>query len=207
MTGVDWPAGFDRTPSGERKSYPHGFRVSQRRAFENILTELQRLGAEQVKIESGAEHQKRNPNLPYADATAEDDPAVVVYFTKANEDYAVPCDRWDNVRDNAQAIAKYLNAKRALDRYGVETIESEFSTQALPPGDEEATPMGSGQPTRKAPHEVLHVAPDADADVVKAAARSLKKQHHPDQGGDVEQFKRVVNAEKELLGNTGGDRR
>lgn len=206
MTAVGWPDGFDRTPPENREAYPHGFRVSQRRAFENILAELQRLGAEQVKIESGAEHQKRNPNLPYADATAEDDPAVIVYFTKDTEDYAVPCDRWNNVRDNAQAIAKYLNAKRALNRYGVETIESEFSTQALPPGDEDATPMGSGQPTQKAPHEVLSVAPDADTEVVKAAARSLKKQHHPDQGGDVEQFKRVVTAEQELLDSKGGGR-
>lgn len=51
----------------------------------------------------------------------------------------------------------------------------------------------------KPPHEVLGVAEDAPEGVVKAAARELKKQHHPDRGGDEQAFKRVVTAEQDLL--------
>jgi hypothetical protein len=63
------------------------------------------------------------------------DPGVVAYYDKGDQGYAVPCDRWTSVRDNAQAIAKYLNAKRALERYGVETVANttEMTTQVYHP--------------------------------------------------------------------------
>ena len=194
MPEVVWPDGFERTAPGEREPYPHGFQVGRVRAFENILEQLELLGAEKVMIDSGAVHQSENPNLPYEDTTP-DDPSVVVYFMKDGDDYAVPCDRWDNLRDNAQSIAKYLDAKRALDRYGVKTIRSELTTQQLPgPNDAGTDAIGD-----EAPHKVLGVDPDASDEQIKAAARALKKQHHPDKGGDYDDFKRVVQAEDIML--------
>lgn len=130
MTGYDWPRGFDRTHPNQREPYPHGFRVSTREAFENIITQLDRLGAEDYAIATDADHQTRNPNLPYADADPED-PSVVVRYSYEGSRYAIPCDRWDNLRDNAQAIAKYIDAKRALNRYGVETRTTEWETQII----------------------------------------------------------------------------
>ncbi|MFD1686035.1 hypothetical protein [Halobellus litoreus] len=118
MSGSDsleWPEKFDRTPSGERRPYPHNFRVDREDAMDKIHDELRKMGVENARVETGGAS----------------DPGVVVYFTRDGQDFAVPCDRWDNRRDNAQAIAKYLDAKRALDRYGVTTVESEFSTAAL----------------------------------------------------------------------------
>ena len=194
MPELDWPAEFDRTPAEERKPYPHGFRVSRSVAFDNILSELRKMDARNVQLDTGAEHQKRNPNKPYANSDF-DDPGVVVRFERDGQQFAIPCDRWDNARDNAQAIARYLDAKRALERYGVSTVESEYSTHALPPGDEDREAVVARQP----PHEVLGVAPDAPDTVVRGAARSLKADSHPDNGGDVEQFKRVSKAEEEML--------
>lgn len=199
MSDVEWPPGFDRTPPAEREPYPNTFRVDLQRAFEEILDELRKLGVDEIKISSGTDHQRENPNVPYAGApTKVDDPAVVVYFEKAGEEYAVPCDRWDNVRDNAQAIAKYLEAKRPLeeDRYGVETIESEFSTSKLPSGDETG---GSPLASEEDPYEVLGVHPTADDEKVKEVAKIRKKAEHPDNGGDREEFKRVVAAEEAIL--------
>ncbi len=129
---IDWPRGFDRTPPNEREPYPHNFRVTRREAIENILEELRKMDARNVNILTDAEHQDRDSNIPYADSSYQD-PGVVVYFDRDGANYAVPCDRWDSLRDNAQAIAKYLNAKRALDRYGVETVENEFTTQIYEP--------------------------------------------------------------------------
>lgn len=112
---LDWPDRFDRTPSNEREPYPYNFRVSKKKALENIKEELQKMDVTNTSVETGVKS----------------DPGVVVYFERDGEEFSVPCDQWDNTRDNAQAIAKYLNAKRALDRYGVTTVESEFSTASL----------------------------------------------------------------------------
>ncbi|WP_139835036.1 hypothetical protein [Halorubrum ezzemoulense] len=127
---LDWPENFPRTPSSEREPYPHNFRVDTQDAFRNILQELGRMDATDLRIDSAAQHLSSNPNLPYKQSNP-GDPGVVAYFRQEGRKFAVPCDRWISLRDNAQAIAKYLNAKRALDRYGVETVEdqTEMMTQ------------------------------------------------------------------------------
>lgn len=82
----------------------------------------------------------------------------------------------------------------------VATGASEFANARLPPGDDARDRVVARPPAdEKAPHEILNVAPDADPEVVKAAARSLKKKHHPDAGGDEQRFKAIVSAESELL--------
>jgi len=130
---LDWPDGFDRTAPEDRRPYPHNFRVETREAFTNILQELNKRDVENIRIKSSANHLSDRPNLPYASASP-DDPGVVAYFEQSNQKYAVPCDQWDNLRDNAQAIAKYLSAKRALKRYNVETVENnEMVTQIYDP--------------------------------------------------------------------------
>ena len=148
------------------------------------------MDAVNIEVETAAPHTAKKPHRPYADRDP-DDPGVVVYFEREGQGFAVPCDRWSNLRDNAQAIAKYLNAKRALERYGVSTVAGEMSTQALPSGTEDESSAE--------PHEVLGVAPDAPDGVVKAAARELKKENHPDNDGDRDTFQRIVKAEEALL--------
>jgi hypothetical protein len=126
--GVPWPSGFQRTPAAAREPYPHNFRVATQQAFRNIVEELERRGVDRFEVGSAAQHLPDEPAVPRAGADP-DDPGVVAYFWQHGRQHVVPCDRWDNLRDNAQAIAKYLNAKRALDRYGVETARDEMSTQ------------------------------------------------------------------------------
>lgn len=191
---VDWPAGFPRTPSEERRAYPHGFQVSMQKAFRNIATQIQRMDVDEWRVDSGTDHRSDRPNRPYADAPNKpDDPGVVARWSVDGEQFAAACDAWDSIRDNAQATALYLDAKRALDRYGVATAESEFATARLPSADDV---VASGPP----PYEVLGVSPDAPEGVVRAAARELKKQRHPDSGGDREAFQAVLDAEEAMLG-------
>lgn len=198
MTDLDWPAEFDRTPPEDRKPYPHGFRVSRSEAFESILSELRTMGAKNVQLDTGAEHQKQNPNKPYANASF-DDPGVVVRFEHEGTQYAMPCDTWSNPRDNARAIARTLDAKRALTRYGVETIESEFRRHELPPGDgsmDEAVVAGPGD----APHEILGVSLNASDTEIKAAYREKVKETHPDKSnGNRREYIRVQEAKEVLL--------
>lgn len=49
------------------------------------------------------------------------------------------------------------------------------------------------------PYSVLGLAADADTAVVKAAYRTLAKKHHPDQGGDLDDFKRVEAAYNAII--------
>lgn len=192
MSDIEWPAEIDRTPEGERETYPHGFGVSRREAIEHVMEQLRKMDATDVQIDTAADHQSRNPNLPYSEAQA-DDPGIVVRYKLEGTPHIVAMDKWESLRDNARALGLTLEAKRALTRYGVESIESEFSTHRLPPGDEDA--IATGPPA----HEILEVDPDASEEVVKAAAREKKREHHPDAGGDEEQFKRVVEAERAML--------
>lgn len=193
MSTLDWPTEYDRTLPEERESYPHGFEVTRSEAFDSILAELRKMDATNVQLDTGAEHQKSNPNNPYANASF-DDPGVVVRYELDGRQYAIPMDRWNNPRDNARAIALTLKSKRVLTRYGVETIESEFARHELPPAEETVS-----DETGRLPHEVLGVDPDAPAAVVRGTARSLKATHHPDRGGDRELFKRIVAAEEAIL--------
>ncbi|WP_323192427.1 J domain-containing protein [Halostella sp. PRR32] len=203
MRKLDWPDGFDRTDPSDREPYPHGFRVTRSEAFDNILEELRRMDTRNVQLDTGAEHQQRNPNKPYANSGF-DDPGVVVRFERDGQQFAVPCDRWDNPRDNGQAIARYLDAKRALERYGVETINDEFATQALPPGDEDAVaapPAPSDEDVlEEEPHEVLDVSPDAPDEIVEAAFRAQVKdlKGHPDTGGSTGRFGKLKAAREAM---------
>lgn len=125
---LDWPADFDRTPQDEREPYPHNFRVSLNQALGNVVTQVDRLEeAELIAVETAA------GSAPTSTALTDtpEDPGIVVRFQKDGVVYAVPCDRWTTLRDNVQAVAKYLEAKRALDRYGIETLKNEFSTQKV----------------------------------------------------------------------------
>lgn len=74
-------------------------------------------------------------------------------------------------------------------------LNREFANTHFPPGDGERETVVA----RVLTHEVLNIAPEADREVVRAAARQLKKQHHPDAGRDEERFKQVVKAKEAML--------
>ena len=130
-TSFDWPDEFRRTPDGERTAYPHGFQVSREQAFQNIIEEVRKFDdLRGFKIETAATHQSDSPQIPTQTSDPED-PGVVLYWNRSGEAFAAPGDRWQSLRDNAQAIYHYLKAKRGMERWGVETVDSEFSTQLL----------------------------------------------------------------------------
>lgn len=189
---IDWPAEFERTDPSDREPYSGGFRVTRSTAFQNILNELAKWdGVTDVQLDSGAEHTKRNPNKPYANASF-DDPGVVVRFSKDGEDMAAACDRWDSPRDNAQDLAKYLNETRMQEQRGTVTAQSEYEKLRLPSGDDA---------TAAAPpaHRVLGVDRDASRSEVQEAYRERVKETHPDNGGTQEQFERVREAKEAML--------
>ncbi len=190
---IDWPPELDRTPPEERTEYPGGFRVSRSVAFQNVLDELAAWdGVTDVQLDTAAQHLKRDPNKPYANANP-DDPSVVVRFQKDGEDMAAGCDRWDNLRDNGQDLYHYLHETRMQEQRGTVTAESEYEKLRLPSGDED---VAVGEPPA---YVVLGVDPEATDAEVKQAYRERVKEVHPDNGGSPEAFERVQNAREAML--------
>jgi hypothetical protein len=196
---LDWPTWADRTTRRKRTSK---FSVSLAQAINDIETELEdRIGVDDWRLSTAAPHRKRD-GRPYADANP-DDPGAVVRWTDDDEQYAVAADQYSDLRDNIRAIGLYIQEKRKMSNRPVHTGQDEFATARLPSGEEDEAIVvaGPGGETQE-PHEVLGVDPDAPPEVVKGAARQLKKKHHPDGDGDREEFKRVLEAEQKLTGDS-----
>lgn len=197
---VDWPPTLDRREPRERRRTSK-FSVTFHEAITGIENELERVGVDDWRLSTAAPHRK-DDGMPYANANP-DDPSVVVRWTMGGEQYAVACDYYTDWRDNARAIGLYIGEKRKMQDRPVTTGESEFATAQLPPADEDAVaapPATNGAGLDEEPHEVLGVAPDAPDNVVKAAARRLAADAHPD-GNDTDrdQFVRIQKAKEAML--------
>lgn len=189
---IDWPIIFDRTPAAERTKN-NRFKKSLRESIDDLVDELERLDVDDWRLSTDAIHQKKNPQYPYADSNP-DDPGAVIRWTKDENQYAVACDNYSRLRDNVRTLYKYVQEKRKMMDRPVKTGHDEFANARLPPADD-ADVSDANLPA----HKILGVDPDSNESVIEAAARMRKKETHPDQGGDESEFKRVVEAEKEML--------
>lgn len=121
---------------------------------------------------------------------------VKVIFDRAGSRYTRECTVWPDSIDNLRAIGLQIDyLYRALEVYGVEMSESTFDREFnnifsgfLATPDDSALLLGSGkQPW----YEVLGVKSTATQDDIRNAFRSLSKIHHPDAGGNEEDFKKL----------------
>ncbi len=183
-----WPEGRPRIPPGRRREAQ--FKVGFARSRDEMMQELERLGAKQIIVSSNVP--VRRDGLPYADAREPQDPAVAVYFQRAGKPYVFACDSYRKVAHNLRAVGATVEALRAIARHGAtEMLEQAFTGfQALPPARTEAsTPWW----------HVLGVDQLADEGAIKIAYRRLAEQHHPDKGGDHAVMSRLNAAYDEAL--------
>lgn len=190
---IDWPVGWERTPPGER-TRNNKYQVTMAKAFKDLEDELERIGVDDFRYSFGPPSRQRD-GRPYANARAED-PGFVLRWSMDGDQYAVACDAYTRLRDNVRTVGLYIREKRKMENRPVSTGESEFANARLPPGDEDRAMVVGRQP----PHEVLGVAPDAPENVVRAAARRLAADVHPDKDdGDADEFKRIQKAKERML--------
>jgi len=195
--GLDWPEGYPRTEPSDRESYPGDLEPTRKESFQSIVEELERWGASGIRISTASQHYVDRPNIPHQHDKP-DDVGVVVRFRKtgerADQEYAIACDQWQTQRENARAIALYVQRKRLAERCGVTTAQDEVDVAALPPGEGDAGAtavqpdgtIGGGvdDGLDQEPHEVLGVSEGAPEPVIRGAFRELAKEGHEDQGAD-----------------------
>jgi hypothetical protein len=184
---LDWPMEWKRTPSFQRrraafsKRVSGGYgntRLSVGDGLARLTGELRRLSARDVVISSNL--RIRADGLPYADqGKMLADPGVAVYFKLKGAPRVLACDRWDSAADNLAAIAGHIEAIRAVDRYGVGTIEQAFAGYTALPAAATDWWLELG---------VDRTATRAQID---AAYREKARVAHPDVGGSEDAMSRL----------------
>lgn len=186
---LSWPTGWKRTPAGSRRhaafhstkreyyqgggSYLRKQALSVGEGLDRLNGELSRLGARRVIISSNL--RTRQDGMPHAQqARILDDPGVAVYFNLGGKSRVLACDKWASAAENLAAIAGHIHAIRAVDRYGVGTIDQAFAGYAALPAD-----------TAADWRSVFGFAADAVVSLadVESKYRERAKVSHPDRGG------------------------
>lgn len=186
-----WPFGWKRT----KNPGPSQFKTEPGRATSGLTQELLRLGASKVIISSNAQY--RNDGMPYARQASLRDCGVAVYFKRKGKDMVFACDTYWNLHDNIHAIAKTIEALRAIERWGAsDMLEKAFTGfLALP------APIAMGGPAAKRHwREVLELGDGSIvcASQIDAAYRRLASTHHPDKpGGSADRMAELNTARNE----------
>lgn len=192
---LQWPNGRPRTRERKRasfgtKNYGGGWgrkELSVSDAVRRLQDEIDRLRVTDYVLSTNLA--LRLDGLPRSDQRAPADPGVCLYFKLKGKPHALPCDTYDRVADNIAAIAKHIEATRAIERYGVATMEEMFTGFAALPAP------GSKRPWREVmglPHDWRGGPSD-----VETQWRLAAKNVHPDRPGGSHEAMAALNAAKD----------
>lgn len=173
---LTWPQGFPRSKTREGGK----FKATLAGALKNVQDSLRLFASDSNRklqdliISSNVTLGSQRP----------DDPGVAVWFTWDGLGVCIAVDRYSTVEANLQAIHHILEARRVELRHGtlalVRATFTGFRALPSPPGEQWWA--------------ILGVKADVSRQEIDAAYRTLRSKHHPDKGGDPEQFQRVQRA-------------
>jgi hypothetical protein len=175
-----WPAGWKRTRWP--KSAP--FKVTPRQAEQELLAELDRMGASQIVI-STDRRVNRDGSFSVA-RQALYDMGVAIYFTRKGRDVVLACDQYDEIHANIRAIGKTIEALRGIERWGASDMLDRAFTgfEALP--------------APQAWWETLGLSgPNATRSDIAIAYRRASNSAHPDKPGGSHDKMAAVNAARD----------
>lgn len=185
---LSWPGGWARAASRDSSAFRTGTGAAAQlltlaTGIRRLCDELRRLGADDVVISTDVPI--RRDGMPYASAALPKDPGCAVYFTLKRKPMALACDKYTRLPDNMAALAAHIDALRAIQRYGVGTVEQTFAGYAqLPSPVADAIEWWN----------VLRVERTATLPEVEAAYRRLAMDHHPDRGGSHDDMAKLTQA-------------
>lgn len=184
---LQWPAGWKRThlPGASK------FDTGMEKATRGLLSEIRKLGGVLPVISSNAQY--RQDGMPYARQGHVGDTGVAVYFQRAGKPMVFACDTYWTMHENIHAIAKTIEALRAIERWGAsDMMERAFTGfTALP------APIVAGM--RREWWDVLQCGRDASREVIHAQYRRLASAHHPDRGGDAARMTELNRAREDAM--------
>lgn len=182
---LQWPAHWPRTDRPQRAK----FDTTMASARDGIIRELRLMGVRESSIVISTDIPLRMDGLPKANRRLPDDAGVAVYFIRNGQELCVPCDKWDRIQDNMQAIRKTLEALRGIERWGAKSmVDAAFQGfDSLPAQSQHGWWVA------------LRISRDTPAESVRAQYRSLVKKHHPDRAdGDSDLFLQIQAAYEEF---------
>jgi len=184
---LSWPHDWPRTKF--RKA--SGYKVSLDVALEDLLHELELMGARAIIVSSNVPL-RRDGGMYRDERTARvHAPGVAVYWdARDGTPNQLACAHWLSVRETVRALGLVVEGMRLIERCGAtQLIKRAFTGFArLPAGSE-----------RKPWWEVLGVNPDASRDSVVKAYLELTRRHHPDRGGTTARMAEINVAYQEAL--------
>jgi len=189
---LQWPAGWKRTPSHQRRDATftkYKKRLAIFDGAERVLDELGRLGVGRNDLVLSTNVETRMDGLPRSDRGEPGDPGVAVYWREKDGAHKVMAiDHYSRVADNLAAIAATLEAMRAIERHGGAAILARAFTgfTALP---------APGAPREW--WEVLGVPRTCTREELKQAYRALASRFHPDKPGGSHEKMAELNAAQE----------
>ena len=201
---VAWPG------SPTRSRYKAKFRANYSQTLKLLDRELQHLKARQIVVQADVtEGQIRQDGMLYASARPSS-PRIILSFNSIHGALSYPCDRYSDWQDNLRAIALSLEALRMVDRYGVtKSAEQYRGFQALPPpkpGFEEVENAASVI-RQFSGYQGPFRAILTDRHFGMRMILEAQKHTHPDKGGNVDSFKKVMAALAVLEKHYGTERR
>jgi hypothetical protein len=167
---LEWPLGWLRTAPTRRRhgTFRHqGQWISVQAATQRLERELERLGVRSMTLSTNVS--LRLDGRPRSDEKP-NDPGAAIYFNFKGKATVLACDTYHTVSDNIAALAAHVDALRAIQRYGVGTIEQALAGYKALPADTAADwrhvfGVGSSPTT---------------VEQVDQAYKTLAKQYHPD---------------------------
>lgn len=196
---LTWPANFPRTAyrkaNGFAKKGDHGMQsLTTHQAYMRVLKEASaftrnkqvwRLNPDTLIVSSNL-RVRRSDHMPESAQKHPLDPGVAVYFELDKQSYCLPCDKWDTVAGNLAAIAAHLNAIRGIERWGVGDLRAQFAGfQSLPDPNRIIWRDVFGYDAKNGPPTFIQL---------NSLFKELRSKHHPDKGGNAQEFDRVMKA-------------
>jgi len=183
---LHWPEGRPRTKRPTRAKFDTSFAIAR----DGLIKEIEMLGGKHIVLSTNV--RLRRDSLPYATDRAPEDTGVAVYFERKGRLMSFPCDKWDRVKDNLQAVRKTINALRGIERWGSEQMMDQAFTGFVALEYQESDSWWI----------VLGVSQSSSKAEIKAAYKRKRSESHPDKdGGDKDQFHKVQLAYEEAMNN------
>lgn len=196
------PLGADWLHDGKESYECCRFRAPYSKTLNDLRYELGRFGVSEAVIELDlTDREIRRDGLPRSDARPQSPRVRLSFNHPALGSLQYPCDTYGDYRDNLRAIAKTLEAQRAMDRYGATRLNQQYAGwKALPSG----RTIEQAMTVEAAAAFIVTLCGGATTLIISSASyyqhayRRAAKATHPDTGGDESEFKRLQEAKRLL---------